>query len=63
MSNIIFTEDRIFGVKPLSRLEEIQKLKPPMAVKGCISFTGMVNFLSILCPELQKLLQPIYDLT
>ena len=24
---------------------------------------GMVNFLSIFCPELQKLLKPIYDLT
>ena len=23
----------------------------------------MVNFLSVFCPELQKLLQPIYDLT
>ena len=23
----------------------------------------MVNFLSIFCPELQKLLKPIYDLT
>ena len=24
---------------------------------------GMVNFVSIFCPELQKLLKPIYDLT
>ena len=31
--------------------------------KGCRSFTGMVNFLSMVCPELQKLLDPIYDLT
>ena len=31
--------------------------------KGCRSFAGMVNFLSMLCPELQKLLKPIYDLT
>ena len=31
--------------------------------KGCRSFAGMVNFLSIFCPELQKLLKPIYDLT
>ena len=27
------------------------------------NFAGMVNFLSIFCPELQKLLKPIYDLT
>ena len=26
-------------------------------------FVGMVNFLSLFCPELQKLLKPIYDLT
>ena len=32
-------------------------------VKGCRSFAGMVNFVSIFCPELQKLLKPIYDLT
>ena len=31
--------------------------------KGCRSFVGMVNFLSIFCLELQKLLKPIYDLT
>ena len=34
-----------------------------MTVKGCRSFAGMVNFLSIFCPELQKLLKPIHDLT
>ena len=26
-------------------------------------FVGMVNFVSLFCPELQKLLKPIYDLT
>ena len=31
--------------------------------KGCRSFAGMVNFLSMFCPKLQKLLKPIYDLT
>ena len=46
-----------------SRLEAIPKLKPPTTVKGCISLTGMVNFLSLFHPELQKLLKPIYDLT
>ena len=50
--------------KPLhSRLEAIQKLEPPVTVKGCRSFAGMVNFLSIFCQDLQKLLKPIYDLT
>ena len=51
-------------VKPLrSRLEAIQKLQPATTVKGCRSFAGMANFLSIFCPALQKLLKPIYDLT
>ena len=51
-------------VKPLrSRLEAIQRLKPPVNPKGCKSFAGMVNFVSMFCPELQKLLKPIYDLT
>ena len=31
--------------------------------KGCRSFAGIVNFVSIFCPELQKLLKPIYELT
>ena len=51
-------------MKPLqSRLEAIQKLKPLMTIKGCRSFVGMVNFVSMFCPELQTLLKPIYDLT
>ena len=33
-----------------------------MTVKGCRSFAGMVKFFSLFCPELQKLLRPIYDL-
>ena len=32
-------------------------------MKGCRSFGGMVNFLSMFCPDLQRLLKPIYDLT
>ena len=31
-------------------------------IKECRSFMGMVNFVSIFCPELQGLLKPIYDL-
>ena len=64
MGNTIFIEDRHVHVKPLrSRLEEIQKLKLPVTPKGCKHFAGMVNFVSMFCPELQKLLKPIYDLT
>ena len=64
MGNTIFIKDRKVCVKPLrSRLEAIQKSRPPTMPKGCQSFAGMVNFLSMFCPELQKLLKPIYDLT
>ena len=64
MSNVIFIKDRKVCVRPLrSRVEAILKLKPPTMPKGCRSFTGMVNFLSMFCPELQKLLKPIYNLT
>ena len=51
-------------VRPLrSRIEAIQKLKLPTTIKECRRFAGMVNFISIFCPEVQKLLKPIYDLT
>ena len=64
MGNTIFRKDRRVCVKPLrSILEVIQRLKPPTTPKGCRSFARMVNFVSIFCPELQKLLKPIYDLT
>ena len=61
---LIFIQDRRVCLKPLrSRLEAIQKLQPPSPVKGCRSFAGMVNCLCMFCPELQKLLKLIYDLT
>ena len=64
MGNTIFSKDRTVCVKLLrSRLEAIQNFKPPTTDKVCRSFVGMVNFLSIFCPELLKLLKPIYDLT
>ena len=58
MGNTIFAKDKIVFVKPL-----IQKFRPPIMVKGCRCFAGMVNFFNIFCPELQKLLKPMYDLT
>ena len=64
MGNTIFVKERRVCVKPLhSRLEAIQKMKAPTSAKQCKSFAGMVNFVSIFCPELQRLLKPIYDLT
>ena len=64
MGNVILIKDRKVCVKPLrSRIEGIHKLNPPITPKSCRSFTGMVNFLSMFCPDSQKLLKPIYDLT
>ena len=65
MGNTIFIRNKRVCVRPLrSQIEAIQKLKPPTTtIKGCRSFVGMVNFVSLFCPELQKLLKPIYDLT
>ena len=64
MGNTMFIKDRQLCVRPMrSRIEAIQQLKPPTNIKGCRHFARMVNFVSIFCPELQKLLRPIYDLT
>ena len=64
MGNVISIKDRKVCVKPLrSRLEAIQKLQLPTTPKGFRNFVGMVNFLSMFCPELQKLFKLIYDLT
>ena len=64
MGNEIFIKNRKVCVQSLrNRLEAIQKLQPPKTAKGCRSSAGMVNFLSMFCPELQKLLKPIHDLT
>ena len=53
MGNEIFIENKKVCVKPFgSRLEGIQKLQPPKTPKGCRSFTGVINFLSMFCPEL-----------
>ena len=57
MGNEIFIESKKVCVKPLrNRLEAIHKLQPPKTPKGCRSFAGVVNFLSMFYPELQKLL-------
>ena len=64
MGNIIFIKDKRVWLKPLrKRIKAILKLEPPKTPKECRSFTDIVNFLSMVCPELQRLLKPIYDLT
>ena len=57
MDNKIFIQNKRVCIQPLrNTLEAIQKLQPPSMVKGCRCFAGMVNFLSMFCHELQKLL-------
>ena len=64
MGNEIFIENKKVCVKALrNRLEAIQKLKPLKTPKGCRSFAGEVNFLSMFFHELKKTTKPIYDLT
>ena len=64
MGNKIFIQNRKVCVQPLrNRLEVIQRLQPPTTAKSWRCFAGMVNFLTMFCPELQKLLKPIYGLT
>ena len=63
MGNTIFIKYRRVCIKPLwSRLKAIQNFKPSMTVKGCRS-ARIVNFLSLFCTGLQKLLKQKYNLT
>ena len=64
MGITIFIREKRVCIRLLhSRLEAIQRLRPPTTVKGCRSFAEMVNFLSIFCQYLKKHLKHIYDLT
>ena len=64
MGNVFHIDGSTISITPLqSRVEAIQKLQPPVNVKESKSFCGVVNYLSIFCKNLQKLLKPIYDLT
>ena len=64
MGNIFKIGKFGISISPIkTRVEAIQKTPPPKTPKQCKSFCGVVNYLSIFCPHLQKLLAPIYDLT
>ena len=64
LGNVFHIEDGVITITPMkSRIEAIQKLPPPTTVKGCKSFCGVVNYLSLFCKDLQKILKPIYELT
>ena len=46
-----------------SRTEAINKIPTLKTPKQCKSFCGVVNYLSLFCPDLQKLLKPIGEST
>ena len=64
MGNEFSIDNRTMTITPLrSRTEAINKIPTPRSPKQCKSFCGVVNFLSLFCPDLQKLLKPIVELT
>ena len=64
MGNVFTIDDCRMTIKPLrTRLEAIKRYSHPKTVKECKSFCGVVNYLSLFCKDLQKLLHPIYHLT
>ena len=64
MGNEFNINKRTMTITPLrSRTEAINKIPVPRTPKQCKSFCGVVNYLSLFCLDLQKLLKPIVDLT
>ena len=64
MGNEFSIDKRTMTITPLrSRTEAITKIPTPRTPKQCKSFCGVVNYLSLFCPDLQKLLKPIVELT
>ena len=64
MGNEFSISKKTMTITPLrSRTEAINKIPVPKTPKQCKSFCGVVNYLSLFCPDLQKLLKPIVDLT
>ena len=64
LGNVFHIKDGIITISPMkSRIEAIQKLQAPTTAKACKSFCGVVNYLSLFCKDLQKILKPIYELT
>ena len=64
MGNVFKVQKGKFVISPIkTRVEAILKTPTPISAKECKSFCGVVNYLSLFCPNLQKLLAPIYDLT
>ena len=64
MGNTFKTGQKGITITPIkTRTEAILNTPTPKTPKDCKSFCGVVNYVSLFCPHLQKLLAPIYDLT
>ena len=64
MGNTFKTGPTGITITPIkTRTEAILNTPAPTTAKDCKSFCGVVNYVSLFCPHLQKLLAPIYDLT
>ena len=64
MGNEFSINKRTMTITPLrSRTEAINKIPTPKTPKQCKTFCGVVNYLSLFCPDLQTLLKPIVELT
>ena len=59
MGVIIKIENGMPKMQPLkSRIEAIQKVKPPKTVKECRSFCGMVNYMSVFFTKSTRKIDP-----
>jgi hypothetical protein len=64
MGNVFKIKNRRVTISPMKdRISAMLLIPAPQTPKECKSFCGVVNYLSLFCPELQKLLHPIYQLT
>ena len=64
MANEFVINKTTMTITPLrSRTEAISKIPTPKTAKQCKNFCGVVNYLSLFCPDLQTLLKPILELT
>ena len=64
MDNTFKTRSNGIIITPIkTRTEAILNTPAPTTAKDCKSFCRVVNYVSLFCPHLQKLLAPIYDLT
>ena len=64
MGNELSINKRPMTITPLRpRTEAINEIPTPKTPKQCKAFCGVVNYLSLFCPDLQKLLKPKVELT